>query len=484
MSAWQEALSSRTLRPDLLGLELEPFPYISGFGIAMRIYRLSCLEPKDLHATLGIHAWANLNLLQACHRPGVPRTRFERLCGLADTEVPKYWNVSAWSPLNLHSHWEAENLPIRHCAECAKFGYHCALFQLPSIAECPWHGNLLQEKCDACGEPFKANVAVESEVGRCSCGRDLFDNNVATIGMWGFPYEEASEMLMKYLEWAQDERSRRHFLAPKDDQLGRSAFARLASPPPEWHYGCRNSDVDIQIWEANGTPEPVTGAFWSWSLLGSERPLALCPLPSSAHQRLIDISKPRLQPPENETPAKVAIWQTREIERFIPPLDIDAGADRSPWLKLSAVDPRALEMCGRLAEATTEYFGEVTEEDLMLSPVVQKSKALDRIEGRSQLHRALEDVLVKGYEQGFDALCHVHLHQPKQLREWVAPVAEIDGTKGKLEGVRICWVPVAPLPVQPAGQVKKARNARSKKQSPSARQSRSVIGTPAKKKAR
>jgi hypothetical protein len=301
--------------------------------------------------------------------------------------------------------------------------------------------------------------------------------------MWGFPHEEAAQILVEYLSWARSERSRRHFLAPKDDYLSRSAFSRLASPPPEWRYGHGSTDANIQIWQASEMPEPGAGAFWSWSLLGTDRPLVLSPLPSSTHRRLIEISIPRLQSPDDEAAHELGPRQTREIERFIPPLDIDANADKSPWLRLSAVDPRALQTCGRLAEATTEYLGEIAEDDLWRSPVVQKSKALDRIEGRSSLYFALEDILVKGYEQGFDALCHAHLHQSKRLHEWVTPIAELIGTKGKLEGVRICWIPVAPMAAQPVQEVKETRKVRSRRRPSSTRQSKSAIRTKPRKRA-
>jgi hypothetical protein len=454
MSAWQDILGPRAGRPEFLGLELEPFPFISGFGIAFRIYRLSCLEPKDLFPVLGIRASTEASLLQACHRPGVSRTRFEDRIGLHGTRAPSYWNMRAWSPLDLHGHWDGEELPLRHCPRCALYGYHCALFQLPSIERCPWHGCPLRERCEQCDRPYASHVTAALDLGRCACGHDLFDSNVAGTTMWQFPNENALAALEDYLAWATTERSRRHFLTPYDESVARTGFAALARPPMHWNRTARDREATITTYTADSSV-PSPGAFWGWSLLGADRPLTLTRLSTSTHCRLAEISRSRF----DMRPLQAA--NTAMIEKFIPPLDVAPGANH--WLQLSAVDPRALHTCARLTDAVCEYIGDRDELDVCRSPAAQKSNALDSIAGRGHLARALEDVLVKGFEQGLDALCRVHFNQASQTRTWVAPMAEIVGCKGCLEEVRVAWTAAAPLVAEPTPETKTTRKSRAKK---------------------
>jgi hypothetical protein len=460
MNTWLNILSSRVVRPELLGIELEAFPFISGFGIALRIYRLCCLEPKDLFPVLGIRAWTNVNLVQACHRQGVCRNRFEEKIGLNTTSAPAYWNVSTWSPLDLHGHWSSEDLPLRHCPECVRYGYHCTLFQLPSIQSCPWHGLPLRDRCVQCNQPYSSNIDAELDVGLCACGNDLFDSDMASIGMWSFPHIEASNILAEYLSWAESERSHRHFLAPAEESVGRFGFSQLAAPPMVWSLMNRGADRIVATYRRRHASEPKAGVFWGWCLLRMENPLTLTRLPTRTHRRLVEISKPRLQQHTMETskPSKrvskkaaSSIVSYPGIEKFIPPLDVNPGTDC--WLRLSAVDPRALQTCAHLAEAVCEYVSDFNSLDLSQAPSVQKSKCLDQIEGRGHLYRALEAVLVRGFVQGLDAICAVHMNQPSRVRKWVSPVAEVVGSGGVLLDIRICWAPVKALTAQAASEM-------------------------------
>ena len=455
MNKWQEILTSRIDRPELLGTELEPFPFISGFGIAFRVSRLSCLEPKDLFSVLGIRATADLNLLQACHRPGASRTRFEERIGLKATQAPKYWSTSVWSPLDLHNHWAHEDLPLRHCPRCARYGYHCALFQLPSIEMCPWHGCPLRSRCERCERPYSSGVMGELDVGRCACGLDLFDSTDAATLMWRFPHEQALEVLERYLAWASSERMHRHFVPSPDETVARLGFAELACPPMAWNKAAidRNSELVSYTMPASWTPRP--GAFWGWAVLTTDTPLTMTRLSASTHGRLADLSKSRLEQDQFGSSCVVP------IEKLIPPLDVTPGVDR--WLRLSAVDPRALHTCAQLTDAVCKYIGDTDELDLYSSPNVQRSNALDRVADRGLLDSALEDILVKGYEQGLDALCSTHLKKPSQMRRWVAPVVEIAGCLGRLQQVRISWIPTAPLVAEPTAEMRTSRRVRATK---------------------
>lgn len=326
MNKWQEILTPRVKRPELLGTELEPFPFISGFGIALRVSRLSCLEPKDLFPVLGIRATADLNLLQACHRPGASRTRFEERIGLTDTQASKYWSTSVWSPLDLHRYWAHEDLPLRHCPCCARYGYHCALFQLPSIEVCPWHGCALRSHCERCERPYSSGTTSEFEVGKCACGLDLFDSTEAATLMWRFPHEEALDALERYLVWASSERVHRHFVAPSDETLARRGYAELARPPMAWNKTACDMHSELVSYSTPTSCTPQPGAFWGWAVLTTDSPLTMTRLSASTHGRLAELSKSRLEQDQLGDSRLVP------IEKFIPPLDVTPGVDR--WLRL------------------------------------------------------------------------------------------------------------------------------------------------------
>jgi hypothetical protein len=454
MNTWQRMLLLRSDRSELLGMELGPFPFISGFGILFRVSRLTCLEPRDLFPVLGIRTWTGLNLLQACHRPGASRTRFEERTGLTDTRVPRYWKVSDWSPLDLHGHWSNEDLPLRHCSQCAQYGYHCSLFQLPSIERCPWHGCLLRDRCQRCELPYSPHATTGQDLGQCACGLDLFDGTIAGAKMWEFPCNEACDALENYLAWATRERKRRHFLASSDEVIARAGFRELARPPMEWNTTECGTKIDVITYESPSSSDPSHGAFWGWCLLGSHKPLALTLLSASTHQRLVEVSKLRFGQHPSPTVGLAM------VEKFIPPLDVTSGVDRG--LNLSAVDPRALNACALVTEAISDCIGESHYSDGVRSTIVQQSNTLDRITGRGYLLRVLEDILVKGYEQGLDALCSVHLGQPHQMRAWVAPVIEFVGHRARLEEIRVVWLPASPLRAEPGPALKDKGEVHSK----------------------
>jgi hypothetical protein len=50
-----------------------------------------------------------------------------------------------------------ERYKVRHCPKCAELGYHCSLFDLAIVAECPWHRCALRRRCNACATPLTLN---------------------------------------------------------------------------------------------------------------------------------------------------------------------------------------------------------------------------------------------------------------------------------------------------------------------------------------
>lgn len=224
--------------------------------------------------------------------------------------------------------------------------------------------------------------------------------------------------------------------------------------------------------------------------------MTIAPLPASVHHRLAAVTRTRLtaiangatlsgaddapdQPPGGST---VRNEQYSQMERFILPHG-SKGTD-CVWLHLSAVDPCALQMCARLAETVYQLLGEPAQGDAFRSPHVQQSDALDLITGRWRLAQALEEMLARGYAQGLDALCRVHLQQRTRIRAWRVPVIEIRGQNGHLEGIRVCWIPVKPPTVEPSPRSQKASKAPRKRHSRRAGKPSSPNQAPRKRQAR
>lgn len=466
MSRWKALLASRAPRPNLLGLELEPFPYISGYGIASRVYRLNCLEPKDLFSTLGIRACQGLDILRACHVRGASRTRIEAKCGLHRTCIPNYWEEQAWSPLDLHGRWDELEVPVRTCPRCARFGYHCTLFQLPSITRCPWHHVTLQDSCPRCKEPTFARSDRTLDLGRCVCGYDSFDADGASIRMWTFPWQEAETALEQYLLWAEMERRRRHLIAVPHNNTWLEGFASLAKPPMNWNEALPDSRHLSQIIrKASNVVDPPLRTFWGWALVGAEQPFSLAPLAGEVQHRLSAVTQTLV--------AKIPSSAARTVECGVRRHDLSSGGDGenvtarlarfilplgnsesgNAWLHLSSVDPNTLQMCAQLLEAVVRYLGAPLEQSFDLSPHVLRSGTLDNVTGRWRLNGALETMLARGYAQGLGILLRTHLNLPPGANTWRLPVIDLEGVEGQLDAIRIQWVPVKPPTVRRVGKV-------------------------------
>ena len=70
--AWRDVIHGGPALPALLGAELEPYPYISGYGLLRRMTQLGRLMGVELTA-LGIRNRVTSDALTVTQRPGVPK---------------------------------------------------------------------------------------------------------------------------------------------------------------------------------------------------------------------------------------------------------------------------------------------------------------------------------------------------------------------------------------------------------------------------
>jgi len=454
--AWAEIVAQREPRPGLLGIELEPFPYLSAFSVLLRVVRITALEPKEWFRSVGLRYSPETIDLSGLKAGRVSRIRFEAATGLTNTQVPSWWSEEAWSPLCTKGALDRLQRPVRGCLSCAQFGYHTTLFQLPSITHCPWHSVALTDACPSCKKSPFTHIEPQGGVGRCACGVDRFSINHSTVAMHSFPTAEAEAWLSRYLGWVNHQREHRHLVAPDWSDRWLDAYASLAEPPQALSLTSgrpcsRATRIEEQSTRAEVDP-PATD-YWGWGALCDQSPLTFVPLPAGTLKELTNVTRRVIAgfPSSTRTPIELASFNdfderatlcenaARRPECFIAPHG--RSSDGSGWLSLSAVDFGTLQLCGRLIDRVVAVCDpDPVEGDF--SRQTARTQALGRIGGRRHLAAALEQTLLQGYYQGLDALLRSSLGMPGP-DEWWLPVAEFSGAPGNLATIRICWVRVS-----------------------------------------
>ena len=448
--AWADVVATREPRPQLLGLELEPFPYPSALSLLMRVTRLLALDPSEWFRSVGLRFRAALPDLLAGK---VAQVRFAAALGLANTQVPSWWLEEAWSPLRTGGLLDRDRRPVRWCWECANYGFHTTLFQLPMVDRCPWHDYPLLDQCPHCKKPGSAVIDSLGQLGRCDCGFDWLVVDKATVRMWEFPTAKAEAWLSSYLAWAAEQRERRVVVAPERAAQWRTGFAALAEPPEPVRRPCGRAGIigtRVAAFDEASTADPPGSQLWGWGALADARPLTFVPLPFHTHERLT-IATPVVidqlplhgaralevaAVPPTPTSAATGAPAAARPERFIAPHGV--GADGSAWLDMSALDLDTLQVCGRLVDAVIHRCDPMPR-DADFSRQAARTDALGRIRGRGLLATALEEILLTGYRQGLDAVLRAERNLPPPS-EWWLPVIEFEGSSGCVSRLRVCWV--------------------------------------------
>ncbi|WP_447939554.1 hypothetical protein [Pseudoxanthomonas mexicana] len=445
---WADIIRARPKIPAALGAELEPYPYLSGFGLVQRVTRLTSLLPSHV-SRLGFRNRKVVDVLQATQRRSKPRDALLRVLGLQDTQVATYWSPEYWCPVQTQDLFHRQPRPARRCPDCARYGYHCTLFQLPSITHCPWHGRKLEQHCPQCGHLLHTRFDQKGQLGRCACGDDPFDAVLASVEMWSFPAEHAEGWIEDYLSWAVGRRQSRWVCAPAYHPGWDEAFAALATPPARLQVRNPGEALPIEIFSGAGV-DPAPRQFWGWASWGGERPLTIAPLPSTMYPKLCEATKEVVEalPDQLRTPFELAQahdLQPRATLRenvFLRPdcfISPRGSGGSATWLNLSTVEAGLAAFCGQVLDDTAAHLGPVrTGQDRSLQ--AERSSAVDQIQGRRHLSFALESLLAVAYRQGLDATLRSKLGQagsPTKARR--APVIELVGQQGRLRAVRVCW---------------------------------------------
>lgn len=452
--AWKELLRDVPDRAPV-GAEVDPYPYISGFGLLTRMTRLGALTGPEITG-LGFRNRSTIDVQLTTQLLRTPAQTMLVAAGLAASRVAEFWPLECWSPSRLGGLLDSPR-PLKQCTECAAHGYHSTLFQMPSIHRCPWHNIILIHACPICSRPFWSRFGKLGRLGGCDCGLDLFDPSVASVEMWDFPTEAADQWASQYLEWAAAERELRWIAVHHANTALESGIAQLAQPPKHLQLMSSIPSGPVEEFASEGE-EPCSGAFWGWLQLGEDPRLTYAPLPADLQPMLVAATHLAIDafPGTTSTPLQLVALGgfgaghtlqqnvANQPECFIAPHGF--VTDGPTWLNLSAVDRASIQACRAALD------GAITGLDLDLSavdcsPQVLRSQALDEVSGRRHLASALAAIVVQGYRQGLEAILRSLVDaQTQPTSRWVTPIVEFRRQQGGLAMVRICWVASKPQP--------------------------------------
>ena len=448
--AWADVIQARPAQPAVLGADLAPYPYLSGYGLMQRITRLASPLPSQVSA-LGFRNRKVTDVLLTTQRLSKPTDILLRVLGLQATTLARYWAPETWCPVQTGDLFLRQARPLRRCPDCAQHGYHCAVFQLPSITHCPWHGAPLQHQCPQCDRPLHARFNDKGQLGVCPCGHDPFDPVLATVGMWEFPSEAAHAWLENCLAWSHRQRHRRWLCVPRACSDWDRGFAVLARPPSRLAGPSPSPSMeDAEVFCGPGA-DPPPRQFWGWGLWGGERPLSLAPLPATMYPRLCEATKRVVEQLPRDTRTPFELVQPHALQAdatlreniatradcFIAPHRPTQG--QATWLNVSVVDAGLAAFCGEALDQVTHHLGE-RPEFAARSLQAERSNAMDAIEGRRHLAGALESMLTRAYRQGLARSLRSKLGQvslPPLRRSY--PLMEFKGRRGQLRSVRVHW---------------------------------------------
>ncbi|KAF1721006.1 hypothetical protein CSC76_16695 [Pseudoxanthomonas mexicana] len=88
--SWSAIIQARPQMPALPGAELEPYPYLSGYGLMQRVTRLATPMSSEL-SKLGFRNHQVADVLLATQRRSKPTLSLLQILGLQSTSLAAYW---------------------------------------------------------------------------------------------------------------------------------------------------------------------------------------------------------------------------------------------------------------------------------------------------------------------------------------------------------------------------------------------------------
>ncbi|MER1969149.1 hypothetical protein [Castellaniella sp. GW247-6E4] len=149
-----------------------PAPYESAWSVFLKILSINCITMRELEELIEREPVKNKSGLYRNYLNGdwIDFDRYATLLGVAAERLKDgFLDQLGIAPVG------SFDLDIRHCPYCDRLGYHCVLFQLSMIDECPWHRCKLVKSCGSC-DSLRPLSPIQSTC--ISCGKSL-DNFIS-----------------------------------------------------------------------------------------------------------------------------------------------------------------------------------------------------------------------------------------------------------------------------------------------------------------
>lgn len=132
-----------------------PAKYESAWSIFIKVMYHNYLHPIELADLIKKDGFAKrrINIFYATDSQWIDFEKFGSLLGVA----PARLKTGFLDQLGIQGLEGSSSNSVRHCPECAKLGYHCTLFDLDFVGECPWHKVKLKSECHNCRSLFLEN---------------------------------------------------------------------------------------------------------------------------------------------------------------------------------------------------------------------------------------------------------------------------------------------------------------------------------------
>ena len=124
----------------------DPAPYESAWSIFAKLMALNYCPPSDIANNIKYNGLKTLRKIDFRNSSWID---FERFGALLNID-PNRLRAGFLDQLGFPQFSDDQNSGIRFCPECLKSGYHCTLFDLALVAECPIHNLPLASGCKVC----------------------------------------------------------------------------------------------------------------------------------------------------------------------------------------------------------------------------------------------------------------------------------------------------------------------------------------------
>ncbi|MFA0924498.1 hypothetical protein [Xanthomonas fragariae] len=209
----------------LVSARLEHQQGLSAFGTLLHVARLNHFHGPDFRAAFGLHFQYRDDLSHVLAFSERNQARLAATAGISQ-ELQSLWSVEPWHPFAGEGLWSTLPWSLRACPSCLRAGYHSNLFQMPWMAQCPWHRTKLIHHCRKCNRPLLEGFRQGLDLMCCPCGTDLVNERAV---LKGDPHEgERGDFLAAYLGWTAVERGCNTLFLPPLLSITR----QIASPLP------------------------------------------------------------------------------------------------------------------------------------------------------------------------------------------------------------------------------------------------------------